>query len=270
MNPTSARSHYDLSYGNFHADLYAEIRREAFGEDIGQNSWLTRVEHDRFLGWLNLASSKSALDVCCGAGGPALRMAATTGCSIVGIDTHEQAIAAALALAAERGLAGRSQFQVMDAARPLAFPDACFDAIICIDAIVHLPGRLRVLGDWARLLKPRGRLLFTDSITVTGPVTNAEIQVRSSAGSYLFVPLGYDQTLLQDCGLRVIACENLTSAMAEIAARRHAARASRSSDLRAVEGDSRFELEQEFLAVTAATAAQGCLSRFVYVAEKPD
>jgi hypothetical protein len=33
--------HYDANYGNFQSELYAEIRREAFGEDIGQNSWLT-------------------------------------------------------------------------------------------------------------------------------------------------------------------------------------------------------------------------------------
>ena len=29
-----ASRHYDANYGNFETDLYAEIRREAFGEDI--------------------------------------------------------------------------------------------------------------------------------------------------------------------------------------------------------------------------------------------
>jgi hypothetical protein len=43
-------------------------------------------------------------------------------------------------------------------------------------------------AEWARLLKPNGRLLFTDPTVVTGPLTNAEIAVRSSAGFYLFVP----------------------------------------------------------------------------------
>jgi hypothetical protein len=33
--------HYNANYGNFQTELYAQIRREAFGEDIGQNSWLT-------------------------------------------------------------------------------------------------------------------------------------------------------------------------------------------------------------------------------------
>ncbi len=36
-----AGTYYDASYGNFETELYSEIRREAFGDDIGQNSWLT-------------------------------------------------------------------------------------------------------------------------------------------------------------------------------------------------------------------------------------
>src|SRR6266550_4659240 len=51
--------HYDASYGNFQSDLYAEIRREAFGDDIGQNSWLTAAELDTFVAWLDLAPGKT-------------------------------------------------------------------------------------------------------------------------------------------------------------------------------------------------------------------
>jgi hypothetical protein len=52
------RSHYDANYGNFQTELYEQIRREAFGEDIGQNSWLTANEQDKFLSWLNLFPAK--------------------------------------------------------------------------------------------------------------------------------------------------------------------------------------------------------------------
>src|ERR1700687_2303880 len=101
---------YGANYGNFQTELYAQIRREAFGEDIGQNSWLTSDEQDRFLEWLDLCPGKTLLDVACGAGGPALRIAATTGCSVVGIDVHEQAISTARSLAAQRGLDRLAQF----------------------------------------------------------------------------------------------------------------------------------------------------------------
>ncbi len=260
--------HYNVNYGNFQSDLYAQMRREAFGEDIGQNSWLTAGEQDRFIAWLNLSAGKSLLDVACGAGGPALRVAEKTGCSLTGVDIHEQAIATAHLLAAQRGLATRAEFRVVDATQPLPFPDSTFDAITCIDAINHLPDRPRVLADWARLLNPGGRLLFTDPITVTGPLTREEIAVRSSIGFFLFVPRGYDEAVIAQSGLRLLACEDVTANMASIAEARRAARASREAALRRIEGDATFDHEQEFLAVAARIALERRLSRFVYVATK--
>ena len=264
-----ARGHYDASYGNFQTELYEQIRREAVGEDIGQNSWLTADEQDKFLGWLDLSPGKSLLDVACGAGGPALRIAATTGCFVNGVDIHEQGISTACSLAAQQGLTGIAKFQVVNAAQQLPFPDANFDAITCIDAINHLPNRPHTVAEWARLLKPGGRLLFTDPITLTGPLTNAEIAVRSSIGFFLFVPLGYDERIIVQCGLQLVVSENVTRNMAKVAERRKAAREARSSALREIEGDQAYEAEQEFLAVAACTAEEGRLARFVYVAQKP-
>src|ERR1700731_3987932 len=63
--------HYNANYGNFQTELYAQIRQEAFGEDIGQNSWLTSDEQDRFLEWLDLFPGKTLPDVAFGAGGGA-------------------------------------------------------------------------------------------------------------------------------------------------------------------------------------------------------
>ena len=268
-NSIPSADHYDANYGNFQTELYAKIRREAFGEDIGQNSWLTVDEHDRFLEWLNLAPEKVLLDVACGAGGPALRIAAATGCSVVGIDVHEGAIATAKALAATRGLVERARFSAGDATAPLPFPNSNFDAITCIDAINHFPERPRIIAEWARLLKPGGRLLFTDPLTVTGPLTNSEVAVRSLAGFYLFVPHGYDERLIAQSGLTLLMCEDVTGNMATIAEARHTAREVRRTALCEIEGDREFERQQEFLAVAACLARESRLSRFVYVCKKP-
>src|ERR1700733_8499907 len=123
-NSLPPAGHYNSNYGNFETALYAQIRHEAFGEDIGQNSWLTADEQDRFLLSLDLSPGKTLLDVACGAGGPALRIAATTGCSVVGIDVHQQAVTTASSLAAQRGLSGRAEFRSADATGPLPFSDA--------------------------------------------------------------------------------------------------------------------------------------------------
>jgi 2-polyprenyl-3-methyl-5-hydroxy-6-metoxy-1,4-benzoquinol methylase len=261
-------SPYDANYGNFQRQLYEEIRREAFGEDIGQNSWLTASELDQFQEWLQLSSGKKLLDVACGAGGPALRIAARTSCLVVGIDLHEQAIAAAKTRAAESGLAQQAEFHRLSAEQKLPFDDHSFDAVTCIDAVNHFRERRQVMAEWQRVLKPGGRVLFTDPIIVSGPLTHTEIAVRSSAGFYLLVPPGYDEQVLAESGLRLLAAEDRTRNMAEIAARRRAARERRALALREIEGEQGYETQQEFLRVASVLAAESRLSRFLFVAEK--
>jgi len=261
-------TYYDTNYCNFQTALYSEIRHEAFGEDIGQNSWLTASEQDMFLGWIDLSAGKTLLDVACGSGGPTLRMAAKTGCSAVGIDLHEQAISMAKSLASQHNLTDLAEFRVVNASDPLAFPDPRFDAITCVDAINHIPNRPSVLAQWARLLKPGGRLLFTDPVTVTGPLTNEELATRSSVGFLLFVPEGYDKEVIAQSGLRLFVRKNLTTNMAEVAEKRRAAREKRSAAIRQVEGNRAFAAQQNFLAMVARLAHEARLSRFVYVSER--
>lgn len=261
-------AHYDTNYGHFRTDLYEEIRREAFGEDIGQNSWLTADELNAFIRRLDLAVARRLLDVACGAGGPALYIADTTGCSIVGIDAHEQAILTAQSLALQRGLGARADFHHADAQLPLPFPDSSFDAITCIDGINHLADRSRVIAEWTRLLKPGGRMLFTDPIVVTGPLTNREIAVRSSIGAFLFVPPGYDEHVIAENGLHLVTREDVTANMAMIAERRCTARASRRAALCEIEGVQTFAAQQDFLETAARLAKEGRLSRFLYVAQR--
>lgn len=259
---------YDANYGKFQSELYSAIRREAYGEDIGQNSWLTADEHDKFLEWLGISAGKKLLDVACGAAGPALRAAEKTGCDIVGVDVHESAIGAAKSVASARGLSQRAEFLVGNAAQRLPFPDGSFDALICIDAINHLPERPAVFAEWLRLLKRRGRVLFTDPITVTGPLTNEEIRVRSSSGFYLFAPFGYNEDLLREIGFELLRREDVTTNMSLIAERRRAARANREKELREIEADAGFDEQQDFLAVAHRIASEKRLSRFAYLAEK--
>src|SRR5690606_18726637 len=88
-------AHYDSSYQNFASDLYSAIRQEVFGEDIGQNGWLTAEEQDLFISWLALKEEEHFLDVACGSGGPTLRIVQKTGSFGLGVDVHEGGIKAA-------------------------------------------------------------------------------------------------------------------------------------------------------------------------------
>lgn len=264
----SAGRHYDANYGSFRTTLYADIRREAFGEDIGQQSWVTATEQDGFIQRLNLSSGRTLLDIACGSGGPALRIAAKTGCAIVGVDLHEQALTNARALALERGLGAVARFQAADAREPLPFSDASFDAITCIDAINHLPDRPRTIANFARVLKPGGRLLFTDPVVVTGPLSSDEVARRSSIGFFLFVPEGHNERAIADAGLALVSREDTTPHMTEIALRRGGARAARRASLIEIEGEATYQAQQDFFDVVARLGAARRLSRFVYVASR--
>ena len=207
---------YDNAYGSFADSIFEEIRRQVFGEDIGQNSWLTADEHRRFFKWLELDSSYNVLEIACGSGGPALFMAQTTGCRVLGIDNNENGVANANKTATEQRLAAKARFQLADAGQPLPFENETFDAIVCIDAINHLPNRPRVLAEWHRVLKPNGRLLFTDPIIVTGSLSGGEIAVRSSIGYFLFVPVGENERLLKETGFELLRSEDATENEAQI------------------------------------------------------
>jgi SAM-dependent methyltransferase len=265
---TTGASHYGSYYGNFAADAYAEIRREEYGEDFGQNNWQTPEELEHFSSLLQLGPGVGLLDVACGSGGPALLLARATGCHVTGVDRETTGLANARRIAREAGLGLQATFVRADASLPLPFSDGSFGAISCIDALNHLPGRPAVFADWARLLAPGGRLLVTDPVTVTGLVSAEELATRSSIGYFEFAPPGEDERLLVAAGLKVLAVEDLTDAVAAVARRRCTARAQRAAALRELEGDEGFERRQRFLDIVAIMARERRISRFAYLAEK--
>jgi cyclopropane fatty-acyl-phospholipid synthase-like methyltransferase len=259
---------YDSAYGNFATDVLSAVRREAFGADIGQNSWLTVDEYLRFFEWLALQPASNVLEIACGSGGPALFMARTMRCHITGIDNNENGIATANRMSKEQGLASMVRFQHADASEALPFDDKAFDSIVCIDAMNHLPNRPRVFAEWHRVLKPEGRILFTDPITVTGSLSNEEIAIRSSIGYFLFAPVGANERFLKEAGFELIRCEDVTDNEVTVSKRWHDARAKRKDDLIKIEGEKTYAALQQFLSVVYTLSSERRLSRFVFVAQK--
>src|SRR5262245_432505 len=123
---------YD-TYKNYSEDLYEEVRKETYGEDIGQTSWLTADEYRSFFSLLNLSQEKIILEVAIGSGGPAVFMVKETGCTLTGIDINESGVANAKKLAEENGVSNKMKFIVADASSKLPFSDQAFDALISID-----------------------------------------------------------------------------------------------------------------------------------------
>jgi SAM-dependent methyltransferase len=259
---------YDGHYAHLATDVQSDVRRETYGEDLGQASWITGVEAREWFDLLRLGPGQKVLEVACGSGGMTCAMARHSGATCVGVDINLHGIQAAQQRAERDGLSSVASFQVVDAGRHLPFPDESFDAIFCNDSINHLPDRAAVLQDWYRILRPGGRALFTDPIVVTGQLSNEEIRVRSSIGFFLFTPLGHNEHLLETTGFTVRDVRDITDAVASVSLRWMNARAKRRERLTAVEGDGGFEGLQRLLGAVHVLSSERRLSRYMYLAQK--
>lgn len=257
---------YASAYAGFR--VRDQVRRQTYGDDLGQSGWVTVDELERFGEWLDLGIGSRLLDVGCGSGGPALRLSEATGASVLGVDVLDEGIAAATQQAQALGLEDRTSFVRIDAGENLPFENESFDAVLSIDAMCHLPNRLGVLEEWHRVTSPGARVLFTDPTVVTGLVTGAEIAARSAIGLYVFSVASMNEQLLAEAGFELLQREDLTENMATVARRWRDARAGFSDELMADEGAETFEGIQSFLEACHVLARDRRLSRYAYVAAR--
>jgi len=258
---------YNSTYGNFQDRVLAEIRRETFGEDIGQNSWITTDEYDTFYSWLDLSPGDHLLEIASGSGGPALYLARKFKCQITGLDINEEGIKTANQQALDSGIIN-ARFQLADVNQRLPFEEGTFDAVMCTDSMNHFRDRPGYLKEWRRVLKSGKRALFTDPVVITGPVSNEELAARSNIGFFLFVPLEVTTNLIKEAGFNLIRCEDVTSNIELVSERWHASRQKHREDLIQIEGDDRFEGLQKFFSMVHTLTSERRLSRFVFLVEK--
>lgn len=99
------------------------------------------------------------LDVGCGIGGSARRLADVVGCRVTGVDLSEHYIATADAISGLVGMEGKVEFQASDALN-LPFNDATFDGIWSIQMNMNITDKVDWLREQCRVLKPGGRLVL--------------------------------------------------------------------------------------------------------------
>jgi len=261
---------YNAAYANYETDAYRQIRIETYGEDFGQTSWVTTDESREIPKLLGLTSHAVVLEIGCGSGRYALQIAESVGCRIFGVDVNGSGIDNANQLAKQRSLAGQASFELCDASKKLPFDDATFDAMFSNDVLCHIPGRLAVLREIFRVLKPGARILFSDALIIGGIISHQEIATRSSIGYYNFSPPGENERLIEQAGFRLLKSSDTTSHAARIAKRWHDARERRKSELIAAEGSANFEGVQQFLSCVHTLTSERRLLRYIYLAQKAD
>lgn len=159
------------------------------------------------------------VDVCCGMGGPSRYFAANWGCRVTGIDLTQSRVDGARRLTELAGLAGRVTLMQGDAL-DMPFPTDSFDVLVSQEAFCHVPRKDRLIAECARVVRPGGRIAFTDIVTTatTPPAAIARLEEGMS-----FMELGSApayRAALEREGCAVVEAQDLGPAWAQILADR--------------------------------------------------
>jgi cyclopropane fatty-acyl-phospholipid synthase-like methyltransferase len=159
--------------------------------------------------------STHVLDLCCGLGGPARYLAYHHGCRVTGVDMNTDRLAGAVRLTERTKLQDRVLFHHANALQT-GLADETFDVIVSQEAFCHIPDKKTLIAECVRLLKPGGRIVYTD-ILARNSMTN-EIRSRLE-NEMVFSELS---TLEQYCHLlegkscQVVEVEDLSDDWAQI------------------------------------------------------
>ena len=139
-------------------DIYDAVADQWWSDDIRWIRTLKNLIPGR-LSWMDGQfdwSDKTVLDLGC-AGGFMAEALADRGAHVTGIDPATEAVEAARAHARE---VDRTIDYDVGVGESLPYPDASYDAVVCVDVLEHVQDLAQVLSEVHRVLKPGGRFLF--------------------------------------------------------------------------------------------------------------
>jgi sarcosine/dimethylglycine N-methyltransferase len=149
------------------------------------------------------------VDFCAGLGGPARYLAHRYGADVTGIELTPARVKGAEELTRRVGL--QNSVRVIEGnVMQVPFPDASIDVVVSQEALLHVPDKERTLAEAYRILKPGGRLAFTDWIAHR-PLSGAdkELMWQGMAVADLYSLQTYAE-LIRRVGFTVHSVEDLT------------------------------------------------------------
>jgi ubiquinone/menaquinone biosynthesis C-methylase UbiE len=213
---------------------------EAVLQQHDQDHYGGTAATDRLISEAAVRAEDVVLDVCSGMGGPARYLAWRTGCDVTGLDLTASRVEGATELTRVAGLSDAVRF-VHGNALDMPFEDASFTLAIAQESFAHIPDKPTLLAECARILKPSGRLVFSD-ILHRGDLSMRDAQRLSEGMTFSEIETldGYARQLSLS-GMTVIRLLDLTEEWTRILVERHAMYRSLESDTVAGVGREHFE-----------------------------
>jgi ubiquinone/menaquinone biosynthesis C-methylase UbiE len=150
------------------------------------------------------------VDFCAGLGGPARYLAHRYGADVTGIELTPARVKGAEDLTRRVGL--QNIVRVIEGnVLQVPLPDVSFDVVVSQEALLHVPNKERTLAEAYRILKPGGRIAFTDWVAhrpLSGP--DKELMWQGMAVGELYSLQSYAD-LIRRVGFTVNSVEDLTS-----------------------------------------------------------
>lgn len=151
----------------------------------------------------------AVLDVCAGLGGPARFLAHRMGVSVTGVDlTHSRCVAG-------QRLTGLVRLHslvhlIRADAQILPFRTGVFDAAVSQEGMLHVPDKGAVLAEVARVLRPGGRLAFSDWVSRPRLADNERQRLAEWMAAVSLKSIDGYRELLARAGFASIEAEDLS------------------------------------------------------------
>lgn len=176
-----AQSRQVIMNHNIHFGYWEEPRN---GTVNGTLEDATTRMTDQIIRRLDVRKGMRVLDLGCGRGAPAVRIAQNTGAEVVGITVSPEEVDRATTLAAAEGVSGQVSFTLCDAL-DMPYPSASFDAILAVESLCHMD-RQKALRAVRRVLRPGGTLVLTDFLE-RAPIPSEKLDaIKSCFEEWMF------------------------------------------------------------------------------------
>ena len=162
-----------------------------------------------------ITESTHVLDLCCGLGGPARYLAYHHGCRVTGVDMNTDRLAGAVRLTERTKLQDRVLFHHADASQT-GLADGAFDVIVSQEAFCHIPNKKALITECVRLLKPGGRIVYTDILARNSMTNEIRSRLESEMAFSELSTLEQYCHLLEEKGCQVVEVEDLSDDWAQI------------------------------------------------------